>query len=176
VLRRWVTDSTWESVLRARSVDRLRCLGVPLVLLPPPSPTSLNPPPPPPPPPPQPLPPTSPAAVVVVVVGRWISTIGHMSIGDDGGPARSSWIRTRTTVAEVTEWRFTFSSWDPPNFLIRWETHRKRITAVSPTSWSSTDCNTTTVRLESNPTTPTPADCIACTTSKGDIEEWICRT
>ena len=49
-------------------------------------------------------------------------------------------------------------------------------TAVSPTSWSSTDRNTTTVRLKSNPTTPTPADCIACTTSNGDIEEWSCRT
>ena len=34
----------------------------------------------------------------------------------------------------------------------------------------------TTVRLKSNPTTPTPADCIACTTSNGDIEEWSCRT
>jgi hypothetical protein len=31
-------------------------------------------------------------------------------------------------------WRFTFPSWDPPNFSIRWEAHRKRITAVSPTS------------------------------------------
>jgi hypothetical protein len=48
-----------------------------------------------------------------------------------------------------------------------------RITAVSPTS---TNRNTTTVRLKSNPTTPTPADCIACTTSNGDIEEWSCRT
>jgi hypothetical protein len=28
-------------------------------------------------------------------------------------------------VAEVTEWRFTFPSWDPPNFPIRWETHRR---------------------------------------------------
>jgi hypothetical protein len=37
------------------------------------------------------------------------------------------------TVAEVTGWRFTFPSWDPPNFSIRWETHRKRITAVLPT-------------------------------------------
>jgi len=89
---------------------------------------------------------------------------------------RSSSIRRRATVAEVTGWRFTFPSWDPPNFSIRWETHRKRITAVSPTSWSSTDHNTTTVRLKSNPTTPTPADCIACTTSNGDIEEWNCRT
>ena len=42
-------------------------------------------------------------------------------------------------------------------FLIRWEAHRKRITAVSSTSLSSTDCNTTTDRLESNPTTATPA-------------------
>jgi hypothetical protein len=29
----------------------------------------------------------------------------------------------------------------------------------------------TTVRLKSNPTTPTPADCIACTISNEDIEE-----
>jgi hypothetical protein len=27
-----------------------------------------------------------------------------------------------------------------------------------------------------HPMTPTPADCIACTTSNGDIEEWSCRT
>jgi hypothetical protein len=67
-------------------------------------------------------------------------------IGDGGGPARSSSIRTRATVAEVTG---------------------GRITAVSPTS---TNRNTTTVCLESNQTTPTPADCIACTTSNGDIE------
>jgi hypothetical protein len=65
------------------------------------------------------------------------------------GPARSSSIRTRATVAEVTGWRFTFLSWDLHTFSIRWETHRKRITAVSPTSWSSTDRNTTTLRLES---------------------------
>jgi hypothetical protein len=44
-----------------------------------------------------------------------------------GGPARSSSIRTRTPVAEVTGWRFTFPSWDPPNVSIRWETHRKLI-------------------------------------------------
>ena len=37
-------------------------------------------------------------------------------------------------LAEVTGWSFTFASWDPPKFLIRWETHRKRITAVSTTS------------------------------------------
>ena len=36
--------------------------------------------------------------------------------------------------------------------------------------------NNTTVRLESSTTTPTPADCIACTTSNGYIEEWSCRT
>ena len=69
-----------------------------------------------------------------------------------------------------------FPSWDPSNFSIRWEANRKRITAVSPTSWSSTDRNTTTVRLESNPMTPTLVDCIACTTSNGDIEEWSYRT
>jgi hypothetical protein len=49
----------------------------------------------------------------------------YVYIGDGGGPARSSSIRTRVTVAEVTGWRFTFSSWDPPNFSICWETHRK---------------------------------------------------
>jgi hypothetical protein len=50
------------------------------------------------------------------------------------GPARLSSIRTRATVAEVTGWRFTFATWDPRNFPIRWETHLKRITALSPTS------------------------------------------
>jgi hypothetical protein len=30
------------------------------------------------------------------------------------GPARSSSIRTRATVMEVTGWRFTFPLWDPP--------------------------------------------------------------
>jgi hypothetical protein len=54
--------------------------------------------------------------------------------GDGGDPARSSSIRSRATTKEVTGWRFTFPSWDPPNFSIRWETHRKRIIAVSPTS------------------------------------------
>jgi hypothetical protein len=48
----------------------------------------------------------------------------HMGVS----PARSSSIRTRATAAEVTGWRFTSLSWDPPNFSIRWETHRKRIT------------------------------------------------
>ena len=52
----------------------------------------------------------------------------------ESGTSRSSSIRTRATVAEVTGWRFTFPSWDPSNCSIRWETHRKRITAVSPTS------------------------------------------
>ena len=47
---------------------------------------------------------------------------------------RSSSIRTRPNVAEVTGWRLTFHSWDPPNFSIHWEMHRKRITSVSPTS------------------------------------------
>ena len=56
----------------------------------------------------------------------------YVCIDDGGGPARSSSIRTRTTVVEITGWRFTFPSWDPPNLSIRWETHRKRITAVSP--------------------------------------------
>jgi hypothetical protein len=36
------------------------------------------------------------------------------------------------TVAEVTGWRFTFPTWDPPNYSIRWETHLKRFTTVSP--------------------------------------------
>jgi hypothetical protein len=71
----------------------------------------------------------------------------------------------RATMAELTGWCFTFPSWDPPNFSIHWEPHRKRITTVSPTSWSSTDRNTPTVRLKSNPTTLTPVDCIACTTT-----------
>ena len=50
----------------------------------------------------------------------------------ESGRARSSSIRTPAIVSEVTGWRFTFPSWDPPNFSIRWETHRRRITAVSP--------------------------------------------
>jgi hypothetical protein len=77
-----------------------------------------------------------------------------------------SWISTTAAVA------ITFPSWDSLNISIRWETHRKRITAVSSMSLSSTARNTTTVRLESNPTTPTPADWIACTTSNGVIEEF----
>ena len=38
------------------------------------------------------------------------------------------------------------------------------------------DRNTTTVRFKSNPTTPTHADDIVCTTSTGDIEEGSCQT
>ena len=48
----------------------------------------------------------------------------YVCIGDGGGPARSSSIRTRATVAEVTEWRFTFPSWDPP------ETYHRRFVNV----------------------------------------------
>ena len=55
----------------------------------------------------------------------------YVCIGDGSGPARSSSIRTRATVAEVTGWRFIFPSWDPPNFSIRWETHRKLLLFVS---------------------------------------------
>ena len=50
----------------------------------------------------------------------------YVCIGDGGCPERSSSIRTRATVVEVTGWRFTFLSKDPPNLSIRWETHRKR--------------------------------------------------
>ena len=98
------------------------------------------------------------AAVVVVVVTVVVTVDIHdclyVCIGDGGGPARSSSIWSRATVAEVTGWRFTFPSWDPSNLSIRWETHRKRITVVSP---MSTNGNATTVRFKSNPTTPTPA-------------------
>ena len=82
-------------------------------------------------------------------------------------------VNTDTSDRGGSHWvAFHFPSWDPTNFSIRWETHQKRTTSVSPTSWSSiTDRNTTTVRFKSNPTTPTPADCIACTTSNGDIDE-----
>ena len=66
----------------------------------------------------------------------------------ESGPARSSSIRIRATVVEVTGWRFTFPSWDPTNLSIRWETHQKRITAVSTTS---TDRNTILLFV-SNPT------------------------
>ena len=150
---------------------------------PPPPPLTPSPPLPPPPPPPQVVLQhlfTLMAAVVaevvamvvvvtmVVVAEVNIHDCLYVYIGDDGGPTRSSSIRTRVTVAEVTGWHFTFPSWDSSNLSIRWETHRKRITAVSPTP---TDRNTTTVRLKSNPTTPTPLDCIVCTTSNGDIEE-----
>ena len=184
MLRRWVTDGTWESVLRAHSVDRLRCSGVPRVLLPPPAPphppphypppphpptTPFHPPPlhPPPPPPflpplqysppplhpsppftippPLPLPPPSPLnrphrrhhghrhhrSQVMMLGTMDIHDCLYVCIGDDGDPARSSSIRTRATMPEVTGWRFTFPSWDPADFLIRWEAHRKRITAVS---------------------------------------------
>jgi hypothetical protein len=74
------------------------------------------------------------AAVTVVVAAVDIHDCLYVCIGNDRGPARSSSIRRRATMAEVTGWRFTFPSWDPPNFLIRWEAHQKRITAVSPTS------------------------------------------
>ena len=71
---------------------------------------------------------TSLVAVAAAAAGRWISTIAYMSvlvmavvvavvvdihdclyvcIGDGGGPARSSSIRTRATVVEVTGWRST---------------------------------------------------------------------
>ena len=103
---------------------------------------------------------------------RWISTIAYVCIDDGGGPARSSSIRTRTTVAEVTGWRFTFPSWDPPNLSIHWEANRKRITDVSPTS---TNCNTTTVRLKSNPTTPTPALPVLLQTETSRNEDNILR-
>ena len=89
------------------------------------------------------------------------------------GPARSSSMRTRAIMAEVTGWRFTFSSWDPPNFSIRWETHWKRITAVSPTS---TDRNTTTVRLKFNPTIPTPALPVLLQTETSRNEDNILRS
>jgi hypothetical protein len=69
----------------------------------------------------------------------------NVCIGDGGGPARSSSIRT-----------FVDSLGNTP------ETYHRRF---------ANNRNTTTVRLKSNPTTPTPADCIACTTSNGDIEE-----
>jgi hypothetical protein len=52
-----------------------------------------------------------------VVVGQWISTIAYVCIGDDSGPAHSSSIRTRVTLVEITGWRFTFPSWDPPIFF-----------------------------------------------------------
>jgi hypothetical protein len=73
------------------------------------------------------------AVVSVVAVAVDIHDCLYVCIGDDGGPARSSSIRTRVTVAEVIKWRFTFPSWDRPHFLIRWEMHQKRITTVSPT-------------------------------------------
>jgi len=60
------------------------------------------------------------------------------------GPPRSSSIRTRATVAEVIGWRFIFPYWDSPNLSSPWETHRKRITAVSP---MSTDRNITTAHI-----------------------------
>jgi hypothetical protein len=52
-----------------------------------------------------------------------------VGIGDGGGPARSSSIRTRATVAEVTGWRFTLFSWDPANISIRWE-HISRLSSL----------------------------------------------
>jgi hypothetical protein len=41
----------------------------------------------------------------------------YVCIGDDDDPARSSRIRTRATVAEVTGWRFTFPLVGPANFF-----------------------------------------------------------
>jgi hypothetical protein len=64
--------------------------------------------------------------VVTVVVVVAVDTFDclYICIGDGGGPPRSPSIRTRANVAEVTGWRFTFPSWDPPNLSIHWETHR----------------------------------------------------
>jgi hypothetical protein len=97
----------------------------------------------------------------------------YVCIGDGGGPARSSSIWSRATVAEVTGWRFTFPSWDPPNLSIRWETYRKRITVVSPTS---TNGNATTVRLKCNLTTPTPALPILLLMKTSRNEDTILRS
>ena len=80
---------------------------------------------PPPPPPPTPPPPPPPPTAVVD-----IHDCVYVCIDDDGDPARLSSIRTRATVAEVTGWRFTFPSWDPPNFFIRWETYHRRFPNV----------------------------------------------
>ena len=110
--------------------------------------------------------------VVVVVVAVDTFDCLYICIGDGGGPPRSPSIRTRANVAEVTGWRFTFPSWYPPNLSIRWETHRKRINAVSPTS---TNGNATTVRLKSNPTTPTSALPVLLQTETSRNEDKILR-
>jgi hypothetical protein len=69
-------------------------------------------------------------------------------------------------VAQVTGWRFTFPTWDPPNLSIRWEAHRKRITA------DFTNVNEPQYHYCSSQIQPDDTDiCIACTTSNGDIEE-----
>ena len=76
--------------------------------------------------PPPPPPPTPPPPTAVVDIHDCV----YVCIDDDGDPARLSSIRTRATVAEVTGWRFTFPSWDPPNFFIRWETYHRRFPNV----------------------------------------------
>ena len=99
----------------------------------------------------------------------------YVCIGDGGGPARSSSIRTRATVAEVRV-AFHFPLVGPAEFFDSLgnapETYHRRFVNVLIVNGPQY----TTVLLKSNPTTPTPADCIACTTSNGDIEEWSCRT
>jgi hypothetical protein len=80
-----------------------------------------------------------------------------------GGPHEGKVKRYPVTSATVARVRIDDERAGPPPSPI--QTY-KQLTAVSPT-----DRNTTTVRLKSNPTTPTPADCIACTTLNKDIEE-----
>ena len=58
----------------------------------------------------------------------------------------------KVLMSEVTGWRFTFPSLDPPNFSIRWEAHRKHIAAVSPTSCPDRQRTAILLLFVSNPT------------------------
>ena len=81
----------------------------------------------------------------------WMTNLQIESCADElpahvGVRHRTFIVNTDTCDRGGSHWvAFHFPSWDPPNFSIRWETHRKRITAVSPTS---TDRNTTTTQIQ----------------------------
>jgi hypothetical protein len=63
---------------------------------------------------------------------------------------------------EVTGLRFTFPSWDPLNLSIRWETHHHRFANVNEPQYYY--CSSQIQPDDTN-------NCIACTTSNGDIDE-----
>jgi hypothetical protein len=84
----------------------------------------------------------------------------------ESGPARSSSIRIRATVVEVTGWRFT----SPRGTLRIFRFAGKRTRNVSPLFRQRQ--RTAILYYCSSQIQPDDTDtCIACTTSNGDIEE-----